>query len=93
MTEGDMPPQNEWKVAVTSGEILGVRYRYFYTAKNNGNKKTLADIIKFISVLENCNPGLFSIILKLVLQGRRWYQNQLYGEMLLSTHFLVPGHK
>ena len=48
--------------------LLVLRYRHFYTAKNKGNKKILTDIIKFISILENSNPHIFGIILKLVLQ-------------------------
>ena len=35
----------------------------------------LTDIIKFISILGNDNSGMFGIILKLVLQGRGFYQN------------------
>ena len=50
--------------------LLVLRYRHFYTAENIGNKKILTKVIKFISILENCNPGMFGIILKLVLQER-----------------------
>ena len=55
--------------------LLVLRYRHFYTAKNKVNKKILTDVIKFISILENDNSGVFVIILKLVLQGRGLYQN------------------
>ena len=55
--------------------LLVLRYRHFYTAKNKINKKILTDIIKFISILENGNSGIFGIILKLVLKGRGLYQN------------------
>ena len=54
--------------------LLVLRYRHFYAAKNEVNKKILTDIIKFISILENGNSGIFGIILKLVLQGRGFYQ-------------------
>ena len=55
--------------------LLVLRYGHFYTARNKENKKILTNIIKFISILENDNSGMFGIILKLVLQGRGLYQN------------------
>ena len=72
--------------------VLVLRYRHFYTAKNKVNKKILSGIIKFISIVENGNSGMFRIILKLVLQERGLYQNKLFIEMQLSNHFVVPGH-
>ena len=72
--------------------LLVLRYRHFYTAKNKGNEKILTNIIKFISILQNCNPGMFGFILKLELQERGGCWNQLFNEMQLSTHFVVPGH-
>ena len=44
--------------------LLVLRYRHFYTAKNKVNKKILTDVIKFISILENFNSGVFVVILK-----------------------------
>ena len=58
--------------------LLVLRYRHFYTAKNNGKEKILTDIIKFISIFKNCKPVMFGIILKLQLQVRGLYQNQLF---------------
>ena len=55
--------------------LLVPRYRHIYIAKNKGNKEILTDIIKFISILENGNSGMFGIILKLDFQGRGLYQN------------------
>ena len=49
--------------------LLVLRYGHFYTAKNKGNKKILKNKIKFISILENCNPGMFGIILTLKEPG------------------------
>ena len=72
--------------------LLVLRYRHFHTAKNIVNKKILTDIIKFISIFKNRNSGMFGIILKLGLHGRRLCQNELFIEMQLSTHFVVPGH-
>ena len=46
--------------------LLVLRYIHFYTATNKENKKILTDIIKFISILENGNSGIFGIISKLV---------------------------
>ena len=84
------------KKCTTSGWALGdenvIGIRAFNTATNEVTKKILTDIIKFISILENGNSGMFGIILKLALQGRGSYQNQLFIEMQLSTHFVVPGH-
>ena len=48
--------------------LLVLRYRHFYTAKNNGKEKILTNIIKFIYVFKNGNPVMLGIILKLVLQ-------------------------
>ena len=72
--------------------LLLLRYTHFCTAENKVNKQILTDIINFIFILENGNSGMFGIILKLVLQGRGLYQNVLFIEMQLSTHFVVPGH-
>ena len=47
--------------------LLVLRYRHFYTAKNKVNKKILTDIIKLIIILENYNPGMCCIIIKLVM--------------------------
>ena len=60
--------------------LLVLSYRHFYIAKKKVNKKISTDI-KFISILENGNSGMFGIILKLVLHGTGLYQNQLSIEM------------
>ena len=56
-------------------------------------EKILTDIIKFISIFKNCTPVMFGFILKLELQGRGWHQNQLFREMQLSTHSVVPVYQ
>ena len=69
-------PRTKKKKSNMSGKLhlLILRYRHFYAAKNKVNKKILTDIIKFIYILENGNSGMFGTILKLVLQGRGFYQ-------------------
>ena len=53
--------------------LIVLRYRHFYTAKSKGNKKILTDIIKFISILENGNSGIFGIILKASFAKKKDY--------------------
>ena len=72
--------------------LLTLRYWHIYAAKNKGNKKILTNMIKFIPISEHCNSGTFNTILKLISQGRGWYQSKHFTEKLLSSHFVVPAN-
>ena len=75
--------QNVWDFIIVTwhhkmsgkSHSLVLRYRHFYTAKNKGNKKILTNIIKCIFILENCNPDIFGIILKLIAIKRMIFIN------------------
>ena len=53
----------------------------------------------FLKICQNGKFGLvapvkiFFFPIGLIWQGRGWYQNELFTEMLFSTHFIVPCHK
>ena len=72
-------------------QLLVLRYRHFYTAKNKVNYKTLTYIIKFIFILKNGNSGMF-VSFKASFARNRIISKLIFIEMHLSTHFVVLGH-
>ena len=58
-----------------------------HTKSKENLKRLKTNIFKLNSALENHNHGMFGIITK-----KRIISEKLFSNMLLSTHFEVPGH-